>query len=267
VIPFWSELVHVQCHHILRTLGNTQLASFAVQFVDFNPSLDGHCGASFARCSSKIGQKFSTLDYQGDGWILVVYTVTLRQIQKSFYQAANSRKGAQIRENRGNSVDICEYPVYNSARTSPAEGLLGYRYVSPTSPHTGAAEERFRQQARAVRRSEDWRRKKMKYAIVEDGGKQYRAVEGGTIEVDLYPSEVGEQIDLERVLMIADGDQYLIGAPLVTGARVQATVVGQVKGPKVVVFKYKPKKRYRVKTGHRQKYTRLKIDAILVDTE
>jgi large subunit ribosomal protein L21 len=107
----------------------------------------------------------------------------------------------------------------------------------------------------------------MKYAIVEDGGKQYKAVEGGTIEVDHYPSEVGEQIDMERVLLIADGESYTIGAPIIVGARIQATVVDQVKGPKVVVFKYKPKKRYRVKTGHRQKYTRLKIDAILVETE
>ncbi len=102
----------------------------------------------------------------------------------------------------------------------------------------------------------------MKYAIVEDGGKQYKAVEGGTIEVDLFPAEVGEKLDLERVLLIRDGDKVSIGAPLVEGARVQATVVGHVKGPKVIVFKYKPKKRYRVKTGHRQKYTRLQINSI-----
>ncbi|RPI34333.1 MAG: 50S ribosomal protein L21 [Chloroflexota bacterium] len=107
----------------------------------------------------------------------------------------------------------------------------------------------------------------MKYAIIEDGGKQYRAVEGGTIEVDHYPAEIGEQIDLERVLLIADGDQITVGAPVITGAKVQATVVSQVKGPKVVVFKYKPKKRYRVKSGHRQKYTRLEISSILKETE
>ena len=105
----------------------------------------------------------------------------------------------------------------------------------------------------------------MKYAIVEDGGKQYKAVEGGTIEVDLYKAEVGEQIDLERVLLISDGENTTIGNPVVGGARVQATVVGQIKGPKVIVFKYKPKKRYRVKKGHRQKYTRLQIDAILTE--
>jgi large subunit ribosomal protein L21 len=107
----------------------------------------------------------------------------------------------------------------------------------------------------------------MKYAIIEDGGKQYRAIEGGTIEVDYYPSEVGEQIDLERILLVANGDTYTIGDPLVAGAKIQATVVDQVKGPKVVVFKYKPKKRYRVKTGHRQKYTRLMIDSILLESE
>lgn len=105
----------------------------------------------------------------------------------------------------------------------------------------------------------------MKYAIVEDGGKQYKAVVGETIEVDLFPSEVGEGIDLERVLLVAEDDHVSIGTPFVAGAKVQATVVAQVKGPKIVVFKYKPKKRYRVKTGHRQKYTRIKIDSITVE--
>jgi large subunit ribosomal protein L21 len=107
----------------------------------------------------------------------------------------------------------------------------------------------------------------MKYAIVEDGGKQYRAVEGGTIEVDRYPSEVGDQIDLDRVLMVSDGSEITIGTPTIPAARVQATVISQVKGPKIVVFKYKPKIRYRVKKGHRQQYTRLKIDAILLEPE
>ena len=102
----------------------------------------------------------------------------------------------------------------------------------------------------------------MKYAIVEDGGKQYKAVEGGTIEVDFFASDPGEQVDLERVLLVSDGENVTVGAPLVQGAKVQATVLGQIKGPKIIVFKYKPKKRYRVKTGHRQKYTRLQIDSI-----
>jgi len=103
----------------------------------------------------------------------------------------------------------------------------------------------------------------MKYAIVEDGGKQFKAVEGDTIEVDYFEAEEGHQVDLERVLMVVDGETVTIGTPLIDGAKIQATVVSQVKGPKIVVFRYKPKKRYRVKTGHRQKYTRLQIDSIL----
>jgi large subunit ribosomal protein L21 len=105
----------------------------------------------------------------------------------------------------------------------------------------------------------------MKYAIVEDGGKQYKAVEGGTIDVDHFPAEIGDELDLERVLLYSDGENVTIGKPLIEGASVQATVLDQVKGPKIVVFKYKPKQRYRVKTGHRQKYTRLQIDAISIN--
>ena len=105
----------------------------------------------------------------------------------------------------------------------------------------------------------------MKYAIVEDGGKQYKAVLGETIEVDKYPLEVGEEIDLEHVLLVSDGEEIMVGTPLVKGAKVQATVVAQVKGPKVIVFRYKAKERIRTKTGHRQKYTRVRIDAITVE--
>ncbi len=102
----------------------------------------------------------------------------------------------------------------------------------------------------------------MKYAIVEDGGKQYKAVIGTTIEVDRFDAEVGEEMDLDHVLLIADGDDVQVGTPVVAGAKVLATVVDHVKGPKIIVFKYKPKKRYRVKSGHRQQYTRLRIDSI-----
>ena len=105
----------------------------------------------------------------------------------------------------------------------------------------------------------------MKYAIIEDGGKQYKAVVGETIEVDRYTSEIGEEIDLEHVLMLVDGEDIKVGTPYVKGASVQATVVAQVKGPKVVVFRYKAKERIRTKTGHRQQYTRLKIDGITAD--
>lgn len=106
----------------------------------------------------------------------------------------------------------------------------------------------------------------MKYAIIEDGGKQYRAVEGATIEVDRYNAEPGEQIDLDRVLLFADGEEVVIGTPLIEGAKIEATVLEQIKGPKVIVFKYKPKERYRVKKGHRQQYTRLKVDAIVLES-
>jgi large subunit ribosomal protein L21 len=105
----------------------------------------------------------------------------------------------------------------------------------------------------------------MKYAIVEDGGKQYKAVEGKTIEVDRFSAEIGEQVDLERVLLLVDDEQVSIGKPVVEGVKVHATVVDQIKGPKLIVFRYKPKKRIRVKTGHRQKYTRLQIDSIIVN--
>ena len=105
----------------------------------------------------------------------------------------------------------------------------------------------------------------MKYAIVEDGGKQFKAVEGATIEVDRFQSEIVDELDLEHVLLVADGDDVAVGTPYVSGVKVQATVVSQIKGPKIVVFKYKPKKRYRVKTGHRQQYTRIRIDSISME--
>jgi len=105
----------------------------------------------------------------------------------------------------------------------------------------------------------------MKYAIVEDGGKQFKAVEGGTIEVDRFEAEVGDPIGLPRVLMIVDGENVTVGKPVVAGAKVEATVVAQIKGPKVVSFKYTPKKRFRQKKGHRQQYTRIRIDSIVTE--
>lgn len=102
----------------------------------------------------------------------------------------------------------------------------------------------------------------MKFAIVESGGKQYRAVEGRTIEVDRLPVEAGEQLNIERVLLVADGDDVLVGTPTVDGIEVKATVVEHIKGPKLLSFKYRPKKRIRVRSGHRQQYTRLMVDFI-----
>ncbi|MCW5873917.1 MAG: 50S ribosomal protein L21 [Anaerolineales bacterium] len=107
----------------------------------------------------------------------------------------------------------------------------------------------------------------MRYAIIESGGKQYKAVEGETIEVDLVAEEAGKQIEIEHVLLISDGDNILVGTPTVAGAKVAATVLDDTQGPKITVFKYKPKIRYRVRTGHRQKLTRLLIDSINIAGE
>jgi large subunit ribosomal protein L21 len=102
----------------------------------------------------------------------------------------------------------------------------------------------------------------MKFVIVEQGGKQYRAAEGGTIEVDRLPNEVGEALSLEDVLLAVDDDQVVVGTPTISGAKVQAKVLDHFKGRKILVFKYRPKQRYRVKSGHRQQYTRLLIESI-----
>jgi large subunit ribosomal protein L21 len=102
----------------------------------------------------------------------------------------------------------------------------------------------------------------MRFAIVESGGKQYRAIEGRTIEVDRLPVEAGKKFDVERVLLMADGDDVLVGTPLVSDILVKVTVVDHVKGPKIDRFKYRPKKRIRVRGGHRQQYTRLLVDFI-----
>ncbi len=101
------------------------------------------------------------------------------------------------------------------------------------------------------------------YAIIETGGKQYRVSPGQTIDVERLAVAEGDSIDLERVLLIADGDKVTVGTPTVEGARVVATSQGEGKAKKIIVLKYKPKVRYRKKTGHRQLYTRLVIDQIV----
>jgi len=102
----------------------------------------------------------------------------------------------------------------------------------------------------------------MKYAIVESGGKQYKAVEGGTIEVDLLQIEAGKTLKLDQVLLVADGDDVAVGMPIVKGASIQTKVIEHFKGEKTINFNYRPKKRIRQKTGHRQQYTRLAIEKI-----
>lgn len=105
----------------------------------------------------------------------------------------------------------------------------------------------------------------MKYAIVESGGKQYKAVEGATIDVDLLDVEVGQLVKFEEVLLVVEDEKIQVGTPSVKGAQVSSTVVDHIKGKKVDTFKYSPKKRIRVKSGHRQRYTRLKIETIEVE--
>ncbi len=99
------------------------------------------------------------------------------------------------------------------------------------------------------------------YAIVKSGGHQYRVAAGDVIEVERLAAQPGEQVQLGQVLLVG-GDHPRVGTPVVAGAKVEATVLGHTKGRKVVVFKYKNKNRYRIKTGHRQLHTRLRIDAI-----
>jgi len=102
------------------------------------------------------------------------------------------------------------------------------------------------------------------YAVVETGGKQYKVSAGDVIDVEKVLYEVGERIELDRVLLVADGDEVRVGQPTVEGAKVLATVVGHGKDKKVIIFKYMPKERYRRKKGHRQSYTQLKIEQIIV---
>ena len=103
----------------------------------------------------------------------------------------------------------------------------------------------------------------MIYAVVETGGKQYKVSPGQTIEVEKL-STSGDTVELDKVYLIADGDKVTVGNPTVPGAKVIANVVGNGKGDKVIVYKFKAKVRYRRKVGHRQPYTKLAIKEIVV---
>lgn len=103
------------------------------------------------------------------------------------------------------------------------------------------------------------------YAIIETGGKQYRVELGSEIQVDRMPVDAGTSLDIDRVLLVADGDVASIGTPMVAGALVRADIVRQDRGEKIVVFKYRPKARRRVKKGHRQELTVLRIADIQLD--
>jgi large subunit ribosomal protein L21 len=101
------------------------------------------------------------------------------------------------------------------------------------------------------------------YAVIETGGKQYRVSEGDAISVEKLPYEVGEKVEFERVLLVSDKKGVTIGQPIVTGAKVVARVESEERGRKILVWKYRPKQRYRRRQGHRQVYTRLRIEKIV----
>jgi large subunit ribosomal protein L21 len=101
------------------------------------------------------------------------------------------------------------------------------------------------------------------YAIIRDRGMQYRVEKGQVVNIDLLDVEPGSQIELSEVLLIGDGDAVQVGAPLVSGAVVKAEVIGVKKGEKIIIFRYRNKKRYRRRTGHRQRYTEIKINDIV----
>ena len=101
------------------------------------------------------------------------------------------------------------------------------------------------------------------YAIIESGGKQYRVSPGQTVDVDFLDAIDGSPVEIDRVLLISDGDKVTTGTPVIEGAKVMATSKGDQRGDKVVAFKYKNKTRYHRKVGHIQLYTRLAIDKIV----
>ncbi|HJW84724.1 MAG TPA: 50S ribosomal protein L21 [Anaerolineae bacterium] len=104
------------------------------------------------------------------------------------------------------------------------------------------------------------------YAVFQLGGKQYRAAEGDRIRVERLPQAVGEMVEIDRVLMVSDGEQLNLGRPTLSGAKVTAQVVDQNKGKKIIVFDYRPNgKRHAVKAGHRQDYTWLKVEKIVAE--
>lgn len=100
------------------------------------------------------------------------------------------------------------------------------------------------------------------YAVIETGGKQYRVRPGQTVEVELLPAEPGATVTLERVLLVSNDGNTLVGQPTVAGAKVVGTIAREGRGKKIIVFKYKSKKRYRRTRGHRQDYSYLTITDI-----
>jgi large subunit ribosomal protein L21 len=100
------------------------------------------------------------------------------------------------------------------------------------------------------------------YAVVSTGGKQYKVQKGETLRIEKIPGDVGGKVTLDKVLLVADGENIRVGQPMIEKAAVQASIVEQDRAKKILVFKYKRRKRYRRKAGHRQPYTAIRIDGI-----
>jgi large subunit ribosomal protein L21 len=100
------------------------------------------------------------------------------------------------------------------------------------------------------------------YAVIKTGGKQYKVSTGGKLKVETLPVEVGGEVSITDVLMVADGDDIKVGAPMLAGASVKATVLSHGRGVKVMIFKMRRRKHYRKTQGHRQNFTEIRIDGI-----
>ena len=100
------------------------------------------------------------------------------------------------------------------------------------------------------------------YAVVNTGGKQYKVQAGDVLRVEKMPGDVGSPVTFDKVLMVADGEEINVGQPVLENTSVKGTIVEQGKAKKIIVFKYKRRKRFRRKQGHRQTFTAVKIDSI-----
>jgi len=100
------------------------------------------------------------------------------------------------------------------------------------------------------------------YAVVKTGGKQYRVEEGDILRIEKITGDVGNPVSFDNVLMYSDGDNTIVGTPAIENAVVRGRIIGQDRSRKIIVFKYKRRKRYRRKLGHRQPYTAVQIDQI-----
>ena len=100
------------------------------------------------------------------------------------------------------------------------------------------------------------------YAVIKTGGKQYRVIPGEKLKIEQIPADIGSEIVIDQVLMVSDGDALKVGAPLVAGATVKATVIAHGRGDKVKIFKMRRRKHYRKTQGHRQNFTEIRIETI-----